>query len=120
VTETVNGCTVIPPSEATEVVHFVPAEMEGSYVVLIGTFPPGEPGPPLHVHPDTDEAFYLAEGQATFLLGDREVPVAAGGLVFVPRGMVHTVWNSGEGPVRGLLVISPGDVEHVFQPVAEA
>jgi hypothetical protein len=31
--------------------------MEGSYVVLMGSFPPGEPGPPLHVDPHTDEAF---------------------------------------------------------------
>lgn len=117
--ETVNGCTVIPPSEAAEPVHFGPAETEGSYVVLIGTGPPDAPGPPLHLHPHTDEAFYVADGQATFLLEDRQIQVAAGGLVFVPRGVVHTVWNSGEGPLRGLIVISPGDAEHVFQPVEE-
>ena len=73
--------------------------------------------PPLHLHPDTDEAFYVAEGDATFLLGDREVSVTSGGLVFVPRGTAHTVWNSGDGPVRGLIVISPGDAEHSFVPV---
>ena len=115
--ETINGCTVIPSSEAPETVSFGPAETEGSYVVLIGSFPPGDPGPPLHVHPRTDEAFYLATGEATFRLGDRELPVAAGGLVFVPRGMAHTVWNSGEEPVRGVIVISPGDAEHELVPV---
>ena len=71
----------------------------------------------MHLHPDTDEVFYVAEGDATFLLGDREVPVTSGGLVFVPRGTAHTVWNSGDGPVRGLIVISPGDAEHSFVPV---
>jgi len=115
--ETINGRTVIPPSEAPEPVRFGPSEMEGAYVVLVGTFPPGQPAPPLHVHPHTDEAFYVADGDATFLLGDRELRLTAGGLVFVPRGMAHTVWNSGDGPVRGLLVISPGDAEHVFLPV---
>ena len=115
--ETINGCTVIPPSEAPETVSFGPTETEGSYVVLIGAFAPGDPGPPLHVHPHTDEAFYLATGEATFQLGDRELPVAAGGLVFVPRGMAHTVWNSGEEPVRGVIVISPGDAEHELVPV---
>ena len=73
--------------------------------------------PPLHLHPDTDEAFYVAEGDVTFLLGDREVAVTTGGLVFVPRGTAHTVWNSGLVPVRGLIVISPGDAEHSFVPV---
>jgi cupin domain len=50
-------------------------------------------------------------------VGDREVPVTAGGLVFVPRGTAHTVWNSGDRPVRGLILVSPGGAEHVFVPV---
>ena len=115
--ETIKGCTVVADSEATEPVRFGPAEMDGSYVVLLGTFPAGDPAPPFHVHPHTDEAFYIAEGEATFLLGDRELPLGAGSLVFVPRGTAHTVWNSGDGPVRGLIVISPGDAEHLFVPV---
>ena len=40
---------------------------------MVGTFPPGEPAPPLHVHPHTDEAFYVAEGEVTFRLGDQAV-----------------------------------------------
>jgi len=87
--------------------------MAGAYDAIVGVFPPRGPAPPLHLHPDTDEAFYVAEGDATFLLGDREVSVTSGGLVFVPRGTAHTVWNAGEGPVRGLILISPGDAEHV-------
>jgi mannose-6-phosphate isomerase-like protein (cupin superfamily) len=65
----------------------------------------------------TDEAFYIADGVATFQLGDREVPVTAGGLVFVPRATAHTVWNSGDRPVRGLILISPGDAERLFVPI---
>ena len=84
--ETINGCTVIRSSEAREPVHFGAAESHGAYVVIVGTFPAGQPAPPLHVHPHTDEAFYVADGDATFRLGDRELPVTAGGLVFVPRG----------------------------------
>ena len=62
--------------------------------------------------------FYVADGQATFRLGDRELQLGAGGLVFVPRGTAHTVWNSGDVAVRGLILISPGDAEHQFVPVA--
>ena len=61
-----NRCSVISSSEAAEPTRFGPAEMAGAYVAVIGVFPPGEPAPPLHLHPDTDEAFYLAEGEATF------------------------------------------------------
>ena len=118
--ETVNGCTVIPPPDATHPVHFGPGETQDSYVVMLGAFPPGHPAPPLHVHPHTDEAFYLAEGDATFRLGDREVRATAGCLVFVPRGTAHTVWNSGDREVRGLILISPGGAEHVLVPVEDA
>jgi mannose-6-phosphate isomerase-like protein (cupin superfamily) len=117
--ETVNGCTVIRPSDDAEPTRFGPTEADGAYVALAGVFPPGDPGPPPHIHPTTDEAFYLASGEATFLLGDREVRMTSGSLVFVPRGVVHTVWNSGGDPVRGLILISPGDREHVILPVAE-
>lgn len=115
--ETVNGCTVIRPSHDPEPTRFGPSEPGGSYVALVGMFPPGEPGPPPHTHPTTDEAFYLASGEATFLLGDREVRMTSGSLVFVPKGVVHTVWNSGTEPLHGLILISPGDREHVFLPV---
>src|SRR5215203_3491814 len=118
--KTVNRCTVISSSDAAAPSHFGPAEMAGAYVAIVGVFPPGEPAPPLHLHPDTDEAFYLAEGEATFLLGDREILARGGDLVFVPRGTAHTVWNSGTIPVRGLIVISPGDAEHSFVPVHAA
>src|SRR5687767_7272082 len=114
--EMINGCTVLPPSESAETVRFSP-DTEGAYVVLVGGFPPNDPGPPLHVHPNTDEAFYIADGDATFLLGDREVLVSGGSVVFVPRGRPHTVWNAGDSPVRGIILISPADAEHELVPV---
>jgi quercetin dioxygenase-like cupin family protein len=115
--ETISGCTVMRPSEASEPVRIGPAEFGGAYVVEVGTFPAHQPGPPLHLHPNTDEMFYVADGDATFQLGDSELQVSAGAVVFVPRGTTHTVSVSGDRPLRGLILISPGDVEHEFVPV---
>src|ERR1043165_2051370 len=112
--DTINGCTVILASEDVDPIYFGRSETDGAYVAVIGVFPPGEPAPPFHIHPTTDEGFYVAEGDATFLLGNRELSVTSGAFVFVPRGTPHTVWNSGQNPVRGLLVISPANVEHEF------
>jgi quercetin dioxygenase-like cupin family protein len=114
--ETINGCTVIRSSEPSEPIRFGPAETSGSYVVEVGSFPPGT-ALPLHLHPNTDEVFYVADGEATFQLGDRELELGAGAFVFVPRGTTHTVRVSSDSPVRGLIVISPGDAEHEFVPV---
>jgi mannose-6-phosphate isomerase-like protein (cupin superfamily) len=106
--ETVNGCTVTPPAEARGPLRLAdPA----SYVVMTRDFGPGQ-GPEPHIHPHTDEAFYIASGEATFLLGDREVRVSPGSVVFVPRGTPHTLRNSGTEQLRGLILVSPADAEH--------
>jgi mannose-6-phosphate isomerase-like protein (cupin superfamily) len=118
--ETINGCILIRSSEVPEPASFGPSEMAGAYRVLAGTIPADQPAPPFHLHPHTDEAFHIAGGEATFQLGDRELRVGAGGFVFIPRGTPHTAWNSGDGPLLGLIVISPGGAEHVFEPVDAA
>jgi quercetin dioxygenase-like cupin family protein len=122
--EAANGAAVILPDAGGAAVEAArgqvvlgPAQTQEAYVVMVGAMPAGDPGPPLHIHPHTDEAFYIADGELTFQLGDQEVVAGAGAFVFVPRGMLHTARNSGAGPMRGLLLLSPGGAEHIVQPV---
>ena len=81
---------------------------QGSYRVMVGRAPAGD-GPPMHIHPHSDE------GEMTFIFPDREVVAGAGTFAFVPRGVVHTAPIT--QPLRGLLIYSPGNAEHVAQPV---
>jgi quercetin dioxygenase-like cupin family protein len=115
--ETVAGCSVIRPADIEGILTFGAEETAGAYSLLVGEGPPGAPAPPLHEHPTTDEAFYVAAGEATFRLGDEEISASAGSLVFVPRGTAHTVWNAGSEVLRGLIIISPANVEHEFVEV---
>jgi mannose-6-phosphate isomerase-like protein (cupin superfamily) len=89
----------------------------GSYRVLMGRVPPGD-GPPMHIHPHTDEGFYIAEGEMRFVFPDREVVAGPGTFVFVPRGIEHTAHIT--KAIRGLLIYSPGDAEHITEPVTSA
>ena len=125
--ETINGVTVVFPDAGGAVAEaargpavFGPADSGNAYVAWVGAMAADDPGPPLHIHPHTDEAFYIAEGELTFQLGERQVAAPAGSFVFVPRGVVHTAWNSGSGPMRGMLLLSPGDAEHIVQPVEDS
>jgi mannose-6-phosphate isomerase-like protein (cupin superfamily) len=86
----------------------------GSYRVLVGRAAVGV-GPPMHFHPHTDEGFYVGEGELTFVFPDRQVVASPGTFVFVPRGVKHTAHIT--EPLRGLLIYSPGDAEHITQPV---
>ena len=62
-----------------------------------------------HVHGDEDDAFYILEGEMTFLLGDEDDEAVAppGTFVLVPPGVRHGFRNPGPGPVRMLNVHAP-------------
>lgn len=56
--------------------------------------------PPVHSHPRQDEHFEILDGELTFEVeGERQV-VGAGGLLDLPKGLRHTVWNDSDKPVR--------------------
>jgi quercetin dioxygenase-like cupin family protein len=60
-----------------------------------------------HVHDDEDDAFYILEGQLTFLLGDECVTAGPGTFVLVPPGVEHGFRNDGEAAVRMLNIHAP-------------
>jgi mannose-6-phosphate isomerase-like protein (cupin superfamily) len=61
-----------------------------------------------HVHSGEDDAFYILEGEMTFLLGDDAVAAPPGTFVLVPPGIRHGFRNDGDTPVRMLNVHAPG------------
>jgi mannose-6-phosphate isomerase-like protein (cupin superfamily) len=60
-----------------------------------------------HVHEDEDDAFYILDGELTFVLGDDEVAAPAGTFVLVPPGVEHGFHNDGDSPVRILNIHAP-------------
>ena len=50
---------------------------------------PGRSGPPPHTHEQSDEVFYILEGEVHLQLGDAVSTARAGQLVRVPRGVAH-------------------------------
>ena len=72
-------------------------------VVLEMTLPVGA-APPLHVHEDLDDTWYILGGQMVVRCGDEEMVVGAGYWVSMPRGVPHTFRVVGDGEARILLV----------------
>lgn len=60
-----------------------------------------------HVHEDQDKFYYVVEGEGRFWLGDEQVPVAAGAVVWAPAGQSHGVENKGDGRLTLLVGIAP-------------
>ena len=60
-----------------------------------------------HVHADEDDAFYVVEGEMTFVFGDREVAAPPGTFVLVPPGVEHGFRNDRDASVRMLNIHAP-------------
>jgi quercetin dioxygenase-like cupin family protein len=83
-------------------------QSSGRVGIVESVMPAGATGPPLHKH-DFDEAFYVIEGELTFLLDGELVQVGAGGLAFAPGGVPHTLTNRGSRDARYVLICTPAD-----------
>jgi mannose-6-phosphate isomerase-like protein (cupin superfamily) len=60
-----------------------------------------------HVHADEDDAFYILEGEMTFVFGDETEVAGPGTFVLVPPGVEHGFRNDGSGAVRMLNIHAP-------------
>jgi mannose-6-phosphate isomerase-like protein (cupin superfamily) len=73
-----------------------------------------------HVHRETDELYYVIDGQHVFVCGDQEFTVGPGGTVFLPHGVPHS--HRRVVPLTGRLLCStsPAGFEGFFRILAEA
>ena len=94
------------------------AQTGGAFSLVEQVGAPGTGAPP-HIHHDEDEFFYILEGEATFMLGDKTIEGREGSFVFLPRGIVHTFQNAGTKPCRMLLGLSPAGFENFFTEMGE-
>jgi mannose-6-phosphate isomerase-like protein (cupin superfamily) len=67
---------------------------------------PGD-GPPLHVHPEEDDAFYILEGEIVMIVEEDEIVVGPGTFVLVPPGVGHTFANRTQAVARIVNVHAP-------------
>ena len=91
-------------------------QTNGEYSVVVSTTPP-DGGPPLHVHENEDELFYVLEGEYEFRCGEKKIRVSKGALVHLPRKLPHGFRNVGKEPGMLMNTIMPGGFEHFFEEV---
>src|SRR3954468_11127965 len=93
-------------------------ETGGVVSVLEAAEPPGF-GPPIHVHHDSAEAFYVLEGEYVMYLEDRELACPAGSFIFIPSGVRHG-FTVGGVPSRKLNFYFPAAMIGYFDDLAAA
>jgi mannose-6-phosphate isomerase-like protein (cupin superfamily) len=72
-------------------------------------------GPPLHVHHEQDEWWYILSGEFLIKVGDEVFTAKTGDSAFGPRGVPHTFAKVSEGEGRLLISFTPaGKMEESF------
>lgn len=80
--------------------------------------PPGF-GPPLHIHHDAAEAFYVLDGEYRMFVPTGEFICSPGSFVYVPQGVPHTFQVISESPGQKLNLFAPQAMVAFFRTLAE-
>ena len=79
-----------------------------------------EGGPILHTHYDTDEFWYVLQGEFLIKVGDKTYNAKPGDLVFGPRMVPHTFAKIGQGEAKVMICHQPaGKMEEYFKKLSE-
>jgi len=93
-------------------------ETGGAFSLLEADEPPGF-GPPLHIHHNAAEAFYVLQGEYVIFVGDDEFPCPAGSFIFIPAGIRHG-FRVGAEPSRKLNLYTPAAMVGYFDELSAA
>src|ERR1700733_1691673 len=94
------------PQMGLELAVRLPQEISGGALTVFETVNAAGFGPPLHRHRET-EVFRVLEGRYLYEVDGRRFYAAAGDLVSVPGGAVHTFTNVSDRPSRQLVMMLP-------------
>ena len=79
----------------------------GAYSLIHLTASPGFETP-YHLHHLEDEAFYVLDGEFTFICDGKKTVLGAGGYIFLPRGVPHGLRCSSQKDTHLLIHVIPG------------
>lgn len=94
-------------------------QTNGNYAVIEMVVPPNG-GPPPHAHEDTQEMFYVLEGEVEFKTEHEKKTVGKDGFINIPLGgAVHCFKNQSKEFARLLCTVVPAGLEKMFLEIGE-
>ena len=91
-------------------------QTEAAFTLLEAAEPAGF-GPPMHIHHDAAEAFYVLAGEYLIFIEDREFTCPAGSFIYIPSGLRHG-FRVGSVPSRKLNLYAPGAMVGYFDELS--
>jgi hypothetical protein len=93
------------------------AETGGGFSLLEADEPAGF-GPPLHIHRDAAESFYVLEGEYIIFIEGHEYRCPVGSFIFIPAGIAHG-FRVGTVASRKLVLFAPAAMIGYFDELAD-
>lgn len=80
----------------------------------VGYFAPGE-GLMSHLHPESEEVYYVVRGEGTVYLGEerKPLPIDPDMAIYIPPGKIHGAENTGEDRLVICFFVAPGKEKSV-------
>jgi quercetin dioxygenase-like cupin family protein len=85
----------------------------GGALAQVETDDPQGTAPPLHIHYNEEETFYVVDGELSVFVDGEELRLSTGDFAVVPRGIPHAYLVRSER-ARLLVTFSPAGFEDVF------
>lgn len=126
-TEVEGGGVVLLPGEGRQiamggfdvVVLGTGESTSGAYALLQTSEASPSGGPPLHIHRDAAESFYVVSGAYSMHLAGQDFHCPPGSYVYVPAGMAHT-FRVLEPASRKLNLFTPAAMVGYFEELGAA
>jgi mannose-6-phosphate isomerase-like protein (cupin superfamily) len=89
-------------------------EETGGAFSLLEEIDPPDFATPMHIHHNEDEYFYVLEGEATFIIGEKNIQAKPGTFVFAPRDIAHMYKIENSKPAKIITMLVPAGLEKLF------
>ena len=124
----VSEAFVVPPGQGRHldlgnfeaVVLATSTQTSDQFTLLQTQSEPPEFGPPLHLHHDAAEAFFVLEGEYLMFIEEQQTLCPPGTFVYVPRATPHTFKVVSACPGKKLNLFSPAAMVQYFEELADA
>jgi quercetin dioxygenase-like cupin family protein len=95
----------------------ISSDTNGAYAFWVDE-PPGNVGPPKHVHSCEEEGFYIIDGQVEFHAGLVDAVLTEDSFIALPKGIPHSWINSSTGQARLITFTAGAGNEGFFLTLA--
>jgi mannose-6-phosphate isomerase-like protein (cupin superfamily) len=106
-----------PPGRRGFGIALPAAATDGAAALVEGRVPAAMAGPPLHVHPNSEETYYVIDGALVMYIGGEVTALKAGGVAYITRETEHTWATPLDSGAHFLTLHTPGGYEQ-YHPAA--